>query len=388
MASVTKRKWTHKGVERTAWVVRYIDKSGSRKQETFDQKKQADRRRVEIEGELARGVHVAVSDSCTIRELADAYMLDVERRHHIGDRMTMTSVKSYRNMIYNHICAEFGTLKVVDLTAAMIQDWLNKKCETWKRSSVRRAHCNLTLLLSFGVSKRMVGRNVIKEGRVRVPSGEVKRVAVPSRKQLSAILEALEIRAPQERHRSIPIRRAAITLAMFCGLRRGEVCGLQWENVDFAKRMVRVRHNMSVYDGLKAPKTFAGIRDVPMPERVVQALQALHADSGKPETGHVITARGGRPMRPTELWEYYRDLCGKCGMLDEAGVPLFHLHALRHAAASLAIAKGLSPLHVKTFIGHARVATTMDIYGHLFPDDERIATALTSVAEDFSPQQQ
>lgn len=388
MASVTKRKWMHNGTERTAWVIRYTDKSGSRKQETFEQKKQADRRRVEIEGELSRGVHVAVSDSCTVRQLADAYMQDVERRHHIGDRMTMTSVKSYRNMIYNHICVEFGTLKVVDLTPAMIQDWLNSKCETWKRSSVRRAHCNFTLLLSFAVSKRLAGRNVIKESRVRVPMGEVKRVAVPNRAQLAALLEALETRGTAERHRSVPIRRAAITLAMFCGLRRGEVCGLQWDNVDFGERLVRVRHNMSVHDGLKAPKTFAGIRDVPMPDPVFQALTILHEASGKPELGHVITAHSGRAMYPAELWEYYRDLCRRAGLADDGGKPLFHLHALRHAAASLAIAKGLSPLHVKTFIGHARVATTMDIYGHLFPDDERIAMALKSVAADFAPQQQ
>lgn len=383
MATVTKRKWTYKGEEKTAWIVRYVDKSGSRKQETFERKKDADQHRVKIENELANGTHVATSDTCTVRQLAELYMADVERRLKIGDRMTLTTVKNYRNFVFNHICRQFGHMKLTALQADAIQEWLNDLCVHFKRPTVARARDQMKLLLAYGVQRRLIGRNVLLEGKVRTPSSVRKRVAVPNREQLQTLLTALETRGQAERYRSVHIRRIAIKTAMFCGLRRGELCGLQWENVNFGKQRLEIRHSYSQFDGLKSPKTHAGLRDVPMPPPVLDALREHHEACGRPTTGFVLTRRAGAPLFPSELWKYWRDLCERAGMTDEAGRPLFHLHALRHAAASLAIAKGLTPLHVKSFIGHARIGTTMDIYGHLFPEDERIALTLTDVASDF-----
>ena len=70
-------------------------------------------------------------------------------------------------------------------------------------------------------------------------------------------------------------------------------------------------------------------------------------------------------------------------MTDEDGKPRFTFHVLRRAAVSLLVSQGLLPIHVKTTVGHSRVSTTLDVYGHLFPEDKRIKGAVAGVAQLF-----
>lgn len=80
MASVRKRKWKHKGVEREAWVVAYTDQSGKRRIQTFDKKKEAETAKTQIELEIASGSHVAASQSLTVAKACEMYLRHYEQR--------------------------------------------------------------------------------------------------------------------------------------------------------------------------------------------------------------------------------------------------------------------------------------------------------------------
>lgn len=379
MASVNKRKWTYKGVEKTAWVLRYVDKNGKRHTSTFGTKKAADHARLRVETEIDMGVHVAASETVTVATACDLYMKDCERRHRIKDRMTLTTLANYRAAIKYTIIPQLGALKLTALTADILQEHLNELSIKCSRANVMRCRWLLKAVLAYAIRKRMIARNLIVEGGVRVPSFVKERIDIPTRAELSKILKEIEVRHPLDRHNVFEIRRCAILLAMFCGMRRGEICGLHWENVDFDAGVIRIRHNMSLLDGLKTPKTWAGIRDVSMPEKVRVALQALAAQSGNPSSGLVCRTHQGKRVAPVQLWTYWVKVAKRAGLCDDKGVPKYHFHALRHANVSLLIADGLTPLHIKTHIGHANVSTTMNVYGHLFPEDERIRKSVESI---------
>ena len=382
MASVSKRKWTYKGVEKSAWVLRYVDKAGRRHSDTFPTKKAADQARIRIEGEIEMGVHTAARDTCTVAEAGDLFIAECERRLRIKDRMTRTTLSNYRNYT-RHVVERFGKTRLTNLNAVEIQDWLNDFCTRYSRQSVEHVYQMLKLMLSHAVSRGYISRNIVVHGRIRIPSRDKERIAVPSIEEARRLLAALAQREPAERHAAFHARRVAVHLAIFGGLRRGEICGLQWENVRFDRGLIQVRQSLSQLDGLKAPKTKAGVRDVPISPTVLDVLLEAHVAQGSPATGHVVKNHQGGKIRPTHLWTLWKHVAAKAGLVDEQGVPLYHFHALRHVAASLLIADGLTPLHVKTFIGHARVSTTLDVYGHLFPEDERIRASVGKVAERF-----
>lgn len=380
MAKVSKRKWNYKGEERTAYVVRYFDQGGVRRQGTFEKFKQADAFRLRVENELANKTHIPASKTVTMAELSNLFLEEVERRHRIKDRMTGSTRMHYRCIVQKHIAPRFGTVLVTELSADMVQQWLDDLCLKFKRGSVAAYRACLDVMLKFAVRRHYVGRNVIVEGGVRVAGGERKRLAIPSLADLQRVLAALEKPVKMERHGCFLNRRAVIGLALFTSLRRGEVAGLQWENVDLERGLLAVEHSLSFYDGLKTPKTWAGIRTNALAPYVLSALQDLWVHQGKPKTGYVIQSLRGRQMRPSQIWDLWRALAKNAGVATENGTPLWRFHDFRHAAASLLIAEGVNPLHIKTFMGHASIKTTLGVYGHLFPEDSKVPAAVTAIA--------
>lgn len=382
MASVAKRKWTYNGVEKTAWVLRYADKFGKRHSQTFQTKKAADQARLRVETEIDMGIHIAAGDTVTMKEAADKFIDECERRLRIKDRMTRTTLSNYRNYT-KHVVERFGTIKLTDLTANMVQGWLNDFSIKYGRVSVQHGYLMLKFILAHAVTSGHLSRSVVVHSKIRLPARDQTRIAIPSIEQGRRLLAASAVREKSERVSAFHNRRVALHLGMFGGMRRGEICALQWQNVHFERGVIQIRQSLSQLDGLKAPKTKAGIRDIPIAPVVLDVLLEAHVAQGSPGKGFVIANHQGRKVPPTHLWVLWRRVAEKAGLVDEEGTPLFHFHALRHVAASLLIADGLTPLHVKSFIGHARVNTTLDVYGHLFPEDERIRASVGNVTSRF-----
>lgn len=181
----------------------------------------------------------------------------------------------------------------------------------------------------------------------------------------------------------------AYILALCMGMRRGEVCGLSWGDVDFERMTIYVHHSVDVFSNLRTTKTKSGTRLLPMSKFVAAALHVLHEfqekrvaqlnhDRKKHGNAHgeqieltnespVIMNISGRRLNPTTLskwWEDDRKLYGLDGVT---------FHELRHTYLSMLALNGVHPKVMQELAGHSDPQTTMQIYTHVNLDAKRSA---------------
>lgn len=156
-------------------------------------------------------------------------------------------------------------------------------------------------------------------------------------------------------------------LALTCGLRRGELLGLQWIDVDLTQLVLHIRRQRIVVDGRTiecSPKSAAGVRDIPLPLELVAPLRAARRRSASP---YVLSLPCGSPCTPKALRK------GHGEAIALAGVSYIPLHGMRHTMASLAAAAGVPIKVLQTILGHAHFSTTADIYAHVDDTARRAA---------------
>jgi integrase len=225
--------------------------------------------------------------------------------------------------------------------------------------TVLHVHRVLHTAFQDAVRQELVGRNVCDA--VRPPRVPAREVTVPSEEELAKLL-----RAVRGSRLELPV-----TLALLCGLRRGEVLALRWEDVDFDRGVLMVRRSLEVTRAglqLKETKT-GGARAVAVPAQVLQLLRAhrrrqaeerLRAGPSWADHGLVCPGRDGRPWHPDALsWEFLR-------LARSLGLRL-RFHDLRHAHASYLLRTGADVRTVAARLGHSTPTLTLNTYGHLVP---------------------
>ena len=145
----------------------------------------------------------------------------------------------------------------------------------WRLNKAVPVHAGkvLNLALTFAVKKKWLKRSPLRDQPMRVPRHHAE-IRIPTIHDLRALLEATETRARYEPVHAFENRRAFIKLAIYTGMRRGEMAALRWEHINFVDGIVEVRHSRSMYDGLKLPKNEErGVGDVPMARELYEALR-------------------------------------------------------------------------------------------------------------------
>lgn len=173
---------------------------------------------------------------------------------------------------------------------------------------------------------------------------------------------------------------ALYVLAVTCGLRRGELLALWWEDVDLDNAVVHVRAGVKRVRGKglvrDEPKTARSRRSVPLPAVTVDALrlhrrrsleQALALGQSCGPQDYVFTSPAGTPLDPSNLTGSWHAFC------DELGLGPVRLHALRHTAATLLLTQGVPLAVISRTLGHSGLAITADIYADVVPQLQRDA---------------
>jgi integrase len=179
---------------------------------------------------------------------------------------------------------------------------------------------------------------------------------------------------------------ALYRLASMTGLRRGEVCGLRWADVDLDGARVQVRHQLNMVSGRvvasERPKSDHGRRTVDLDagtvavlrrHRAVQLERRLAIGSGWRDSDLVFCGPAGAPLNPDAVSKAFHRRARACG------VPAIRFHDLRHTHCAHLIAAGRNPREISQRLGHASVSFTLDRYGHLMP--EAGAEAAAAVAK-------
>ncbi len=184
-------------------------------------------------------------------------------------------------------------------------------------------------------------------------------------------------------------------LAIFCGLRRGELIALEWSDLDFTDNSVHVTKSTSLVNGkpeTKAPKTRTSIRKISVPASVMTLAKAYRKEQlhyrlaiGTQWEGsnYIFIQWNGKQMYPDTPYNTFKRIIHRYNescCREEDKLPDIPLHGLRHTSATLLISQNVDVKTVSNRLGHAQTSTTMDIYSHALQKlDEQAAVALDNL---------
>lgn len=165
---------------------------------------------------------------------------------------------------------------------------------------------------------------------------------------------------------NLSFRNIGLLICLQSGLRIGEVCGLQWQDLDLSDGVIRVRKTVQriyIADGgskeyflsIDTPKTAAAVRDIPLSAELKAMLKALKR---LVPAGNYVLSNAAKPLEPSALRAYYYKV------LDELGIPRIRFHALRHSFATRCIEGRCDYKAVSAILGHSSISTTLDLYVH------------------------
>jgi integrase len=286
----------------------------------------------------------------------------------VGPRVRPNTLAAYTMYTDRYLVPDLGKRRLGKLTAREVRLYLDS---LQRRGvgvrSIRYVHATLRAALQDAMREELLEKNVAK--LVRPPS--VERV---ERHPLT--LE--EIKTFLKSTRDDRLHAMFVVMALL-GLRRSEVLGLRWEDVDLTGATLRVQRGLHSVEGklrVMETKTVRSRRSIPLPAPVLTSLrrhllaqQQEHADLGErwPESGFVFTTAIGTPIDP--------DNCSKLvrAAMKTAGVRVVRLHDLRHGCVSALLGLGVPPRTVMEIAGHSALEMTMNVYAHVTLDDKRVA---------------
>jgi integrase len=277
-----------------------------------------------------------------------------------------STVVSYKGIVNNHIVpkagqiplAKFGPMQAQRLYADLTRAEATPRTIQLTHAVLRRA---MTMAVRWGL---LAANPCAGLERPRVAAKEMR---VLDEKQVGALLKA----AKSSR------LYALYVLAIFTGMRFGEILGLQWADVDTKNRMapsLEVRRTLQELHGkpkLTEPKTASGRRKIDLPRAVATALKAHKAKmmaEGLRTATHVFCNRAGAPLR-----QAYVTRKSFKKLLETAEIPHIRFHDLRHTAATLMLKQGIHAKVVSERLGHASIQITLDRYSHVLPSMQRDA---------------
>lgn len=312
----------------------------------------------------------APSASLTVGAYLEGWLRDVA-----AVKVRPATLRSYEMYLRLHIVPDLGKKRLHRLAPTDVREFLMRKQATGLSvATVKQIHAILRSALSHAAREDLVVRNVAKLVQVATPNTEP---PVPlSAEEAQRLLQA----ARGDR------LHALWAVALTVGLRRGEVLGLRWCDVDLSIGTLDVRQTLQRAGGslqVVPPKTRRSRRTVPLPGITVAALaehrsrmelEARAAGRSLTSTGFVFTTTVGTPMEPRNVNRAF------VALLVSAGLRHVRLHDLRHTCATLLLDQGASPRVVMETLGHSTIGVTMNVYAHVMPQAMRdAATSMHSV---------
>ncbi len=284
-----------------------------------------------------------------------------------------TTLRAYSDMVHGTLRPALGRIPLQDLTTARIA----AASDRWRREGASNRKVRTAIQVLRTALRAAVHRGWISaDPTAALP---LPRYAPRNSRWLSPP-QAARLLAAMRGHRYEP----AFVLAIYAGLRRGEVGALQWKDLDLRRAVVTVQTTMHAGRGglvIEPVKTAASQRTVPLPQPVVLALRRARARSMKERrtrqlslapTDHVLSPGDGRPQWLNVLNHHLT------ATLRSVGLPHVSFHDLRHTAACLLLEAGADPRTVMEILGHRRVAHTLVLYAHVRDDQKRRAVDAAS----------
>lgn len=348
----------------------------------FRTRRDAERALAEMLREINRGSYVEPTNQ-TVAEFLREWLAAARLRG-----LRETTLVGYEVMIEKHLIPGLGALRLRELTPAHLNGLYTEMLETGRLHgpgglsprTVRAAHTIMRRALKDAVRWGLLARNVAEIADP--PSSTSAKVAARQKMKTWSAAQLRQFLAHAGDHELYP----AFLLAAMTGMRRGEVLGLRWSDVDLdagrlsiTQTLVAPRHQLVFSE----PKTAAGRRMVALDETTLAALRQhrrrqrehrfqLGADYD--DHGLVFCQPDGGPLVPMIFTQRFQKAS------REAGVPQIRFHDLRHGHVTYLMEAGVPLPAIAQRVGHSSVAITGDTYSHVRPevreDVARVGAAL------------
>jgi integrase len=311
----------------------------------------------------------------TVEQFFISWLTDYER----SGRVKQTTLASVNQHVTKYIIPHLGKVLLTKLTTSTLSKFYGDLLHDGRRKpnqfagkglspkTVRNIHLTLAQALTDAVRWQLLPTN--PASTVDLPRYDRSALTVFDDQQTGQFLQHLENTNDQF--------AALWRLAFVTGMRRGELAGLRWVDVDLVSGRVTVAQTRTIANDqvvISTPKTAAGSRHISIDTATVTALANLKNKQetaaellGGWATDLVAASLDGHAMHPKALLRYFQKA------VEAAGLPKLRLHDARHTGATSALQNGTALHVVAGRIGHADVSTTLNIYAHYLPSADKLA---------------
>ena len=342
----------------------------------FAKKADAKEELVRLLNDAQKGVYIEPT-KLTVREFVDDQWLPGLERGNLRPG----TVEMYRRSVKNRVLPDLGDLRLRDVTPARLSGWLGElKADGVGDRTVEIAYVTAHKLLKSAVDLELLPRNPADNSAVREarPKSSTKEPTVWTLKQTKKFLDS------QRKDRLFALWR----LATMTGLRRGELAGLRWADVDLDAGVLAVNVTRTVvgYEIVESePKTEKSKRTIGLDPATVTALKVHRRKQAQEKMAHrdvwtetdcVFVDELGVPYHPQRFTQML------AARAKAAKLPIIRLHALRHGHATAALEAGVPLKVVSERLGHASIAITGDVYSHVRAAVDQAAALQVAAAID------
>lgn len=268
--------------------------------------------------------------------------------NHIENTVKKSTYQKYRSIVKNHVDTHvLGTIPVRLLSANSYSDYSKSKLDPGILSPKTVNDILIVIGLALSYAEDVYDIKKTKLQRVKEPKKETRVLSLTEQKQLEQYL-----------YHDMNLYKLGVLLALYTGIRIGELCALQWDDIRsdcivITKTMHRIQDNDHTIIEITEPKTSSSVRAIPIP-------RFLHSiiDKYRRQNGYVLINRNGKFVEPRLLQLNFQK------MIEDCGLPKTNFHALRHTFATRCIEAGFDVKSLSEILGHADVKTTLNRYVH------------------------
>jgi integrase len=282
-------------------------------------------------------------DKMTFEAFTQRFLNDVAKH-----TLKPKTYSSYEWILNKHVLPDLGKFKLVAIQPFHLQRLYSQKLDDGlSKKTVRHIHATIRRVLNEAVKWGLIYRNpcdAVTPPRIEKIHPEV-----------WTVQEAQQFLEATSEHRW----HAIYLIALTTGARRGEILGMEWENIDWNRGTISIVKSITEVNGqamISSPKTKRASRTVSLPHLVLDALEPV-----RQENGFIFQTSAGTPVAPRNLLRHFHSV------LDTLDIPRIRFHDLRHTAATILFSQDVHPKKVQELLGHSSIVLTLDTYSHIIP---------------------
>ena len=288
-----------------------------------------------------------------------------------------STYQGYWHIINHRIAPYFNQRKITlqNITASDIQKYYRTLSnDGLSANTIKRHHANIRKAINDAMKNNIVACNIAD--RVTLPKANYKRIHYYSEEMIEKLLELVKGTEIE----------VCVYLGVFCGLRRSEVCGLRWKDIDFDNNTITICNTITRGNTLiekERTKTLSSYRTMPLENELREFMLNLKETQKQDkelfgseyiDNGYVCVWQDGHSLLPEYVSHKFKEIIQKNNMPD------ITFHGLRHTCATLLLSKGYDIRLIQEYLGHSSVVTTGNIYAHVqFSSKVAMGASLASI---------